>query len=142
MGCNFLNWEKCKDKDLNLAYGRWKWLKNCIRQGFIFHTIYLLVKILLASYVSWLNLNYGITKQKPKMWGVQRWQHLSKLVTNSLTRLIFITFFSSVIVCFILLSLLVENEFSKNTALGKWEISFCLGSSDKNLRKDFTWRNI
>ena len=42
-GWNFFKWEKCKDKDLNVAVGKGlcyvKWLKNEIGQGFIFHAI-------------------------------------------------------------------------------------------------------
>ena len=37
-----------------------------------------------------LNLNYGTTKQKPKMLRLQRWWNLSKLVTNTLASLTFI----------------------------------------------------
>ena len=31
--------KKCKDKGFNLGYGRGKWLKNGVGQGFIFQAI-------------------------------------------------------------------------------------------------------
>ena len=52
-------------------------------------TINFLVKILLVKLKNLhtsacLRLNYGTTKQKPKMQRLQRWWNLSKLVTNTL----------------------------------------------------------
>ena len=54
-----------------------------------------LVKILELSHLSMLEAKLLLNKQKPKMYRLQRWWNLSKLVTNTLV--IFGNFFNSII---------------------------------------------
>ena len=66
-------------------------------------TLCFLVKILLVKLKSLhtsacLNLNCGRAKQNAKIWRVQRWWNLSKLLTNTLTNFNLGLFFSSLIV--------------------------------------------
>ena len=77
-----------------------KWLKNRARFYLSCNyscTLYLLVKIKEVKLKNLhtsacLNLNYGTTKQKPKMWRLQRWWNLSKVITNTLASLILVIF--------------------------------------------------
>ena len=79
------------------------------------------------------------SKTETKMWKVQRWWYLSKLVTNTLTNFLLIIFLLSQ--SFHILSPLsaAGNIFSRNTAWGNWVMSFCLEIDDKNLGESFTW---
>ena len=105
---NFLKWEKYKDKDL-IWHVVDEMVKKWSRASFYLScncscTLYLLLKVLLIKVKTlhtsaYFNLNKATTKQKPKMWRVQRWWDLSKLVTNTLTSLILVIL--STLFCFL-----------------------------------------
>ena len=96
-----------------------------------FCTLYILVKMLLVKLKNLhtsacLNLNNDTTKQKPKMWRLQRRWNLSKLVTNTLASLILVIFQLHNLpppFCW------EKNRFSENVVRVKCVISFCLGES-------------
>ena len=116
-----------------------KRVKNRVGQGCIFHVIifcslYFLLNILLVKLKdihtsACLKLNYGTTKQKPKM------VEFIKTCGQYPRRFIFGIFFYSII-----LSppfLLGKNRSSVNAVQKEWVNSFCLGGNDKNLRESF-----
>ena len=78
-----------------------EWLKNKTRfyllcnYSYILHLLIVKFKEINSKNLhtsACVNRDYGITKQKPKMQKLQRWWNLSKLATNTVASLIFITF--------------------------------------------------